>query len=210
MSSATEQLREYEGQLAEVTTLLADSPTDESLLALQRDLLELIGIAKAEVQPTALTGNAFDEALRAAVGNSVDDKASSGGNNAMVAASSSVPLAATTTTKPTATKEPPKKKSSKVKAEFEVPKHLVIGDSDSTAERNRKRRAVKALKNKWKESVKEAQSDKKQKSWQSFQKKKKIKGTSMFQTGDNAVGVVSAAGRQLTEFEERKRHKHTI
>jgi hypothetical protein len=55
---------------------------------------------------------------------------------------------------------------------FQVPRHLVIDpDADSQAEQNRKRRAIKVLKNKWRIQKKEAEARSKQKSWQSFQKK---------------------------------------
>jgi survival-of-motor-neuron-related-splicing factor 30 len=108
-----------------------------------------------------------------------------------------------------------KKKSKKVK-EFEVPAHLLIHEADTEAEKNRKRRAIKALKNKWRERKKEVETEMKQQSWQSFQqktlKKRKDENTSIFATqeGDHAakVGVVSAS-RGMTEFGERKRHKHT-
>jgi hypothetical protein len=55
---------------------------------------------------------------------------------------------------------------------FHVPRHLVIDpEADSQGEQNRKRRAIKALKNKWRGEKKEAEARTKQKSWQSFQKK---------------------------------------
>ncbi|KAG7367977.1 hypothetical protein IV203_030720 [Nitzschia inconspicua] len=104
------------------------------------------------------------------------------------------------------------KKKDKIK-DFVLPPHLVPNEGDSEAERNRKRRAAKALKNKWRERKKEVESTNKQKSWQSFQKKTKRKGEdggSIFSTKDGVtdrVGVVSK--KQMTEFGSRKRHKHT-
>jgi survival of motor neuron-related-splicing factor 30 len=103
------------------------------------------------------------------------------------------------------------KKKEKVK-DFVLPPHLVPNEGDSEAERNRKRRAAKALKNKWRQRMKEVESTNKQKSWQSFQKKTKRKGDegeSIFATKDGVsdrVGVVSK--KQMTEFGSRKRHKH--
>lgn len=110
-------------------------------------------------------------------------------------------------------KKPSSKKRDKVK-DFALPAHLVPNEADSEAERNRKRRAAKALKNKWRQHKKEVESTNKQKSWQSFQKKSAMRrgdndGGSIFATKDGAsdrVGVVSK--KQLTEFGSRKRHKH--
>lgn len=102
------------------------------------------------------------------------------------------------------------KKRKTVMKDFEIPPHLIPLDTDTEAERNRKRRAIKSLKSKWKERKKDEESAMKQKSWQSFQKKKKLKETSIFSTGedDTKVGVVSAGGRQLSTHEQRKRHKY--
>ena len=106
--------------------------------------------------------------------------------------------------KPSLTK---KKKLKKVK-DFEIPTHLQAVEGDSEAERNKKRRAVKRLKNEWRAKKKEFESEKKQQSWQNFNKKKKRKDKSIFATAEGAkgkVGVVS--GGSMTEFGARKRHK---
>lgn len=219
MSSPAEQIQEYESQLADVEALLDGSPEDSSLLSLKSDLLELLsitrqsaGISIAASDEPKTSANVFDRALEAAVGKSV-------GREEAVAFEA-VPASFADTVQQAAIeaaslprsietiKEVPKKKAKAFKTEFEVPQHLIPLDTDTTAERNKKQRALKALKSKWREGKKELESANKQKSWQSFQKKKKIKSSSMFQTGDAAVGIVSAAGRQLTEFGERKRHKH--
>jgi survival of motor neuron-related-splicing factor 30 len=220
MSSLEEHIQEYESQLADVDALLHASPGDPSLLALKSDLLELLSITRqsalcstaASDEPNA-PSSVFDLALEAAVETSVGREVASA-SEAPAAASfadtvqeAAAEAASIPTTIDTA-KEAPKKKSKSVKAEFEVPQHLIPLDTDSAAERSKKQRALKALKSKWRESKKEVESAMKQKSWQSFQKKKKLKSSSMFKTGEAAVGVVSAAGRQLTDFGERKRHKH--
>jgi survival of motor neuron-related-splicing factor 30 len=211
--STEEQLNEYESQLADVDALLQSSPNDESLLSLKKDLMELISITKQQAQPSNTNG--FDQALQDAVGNSVGQEkpeaaapapAANGSaapasfedtlQQAAIDASLMIPAMIETTTFAATAKDAPKKKSSKVKGDFQVPAHLVPVDTDTTAERNRKRRALKALKSKWREGQKEAESAQKQKSWQNFQKKKKLKTTSMFQTSDAAVGVVAAAGRK--------------
>ena len=214
-----DQIAEYETQLAEVETLLQASPEDSSLLSLKSDLLELISITKQSTsapprekeQAKPLAGNLFDEALQAAVGTGVDVEESQTGGKPTAAATAELSshsfadtvqeaaaaAASIPTSIDTTAKEVPKKKTRKPKAEFEVPKHLIPLDTDTASERNKKRRAVKALKSKWRQSKKEAETAQKQKSWQSFQKKKKLKTSSMFSSsGDAAVGVVVAANRR--------------
>jgi hypothetical protein len=110
-----------------------------------------------------------------------------------------------------------KKKSNKKKKikDFVVPQHLVATETDSDQEKNRKRRALKALKNKWRQQKKEVESSNRQKSWQSFQKKSSGKRSaatsdSIFSTreGDinDRVGVISK--KQMTDFSARKRYKN--
>jgi len=125
------------------------------------------------------------------------------------APAASAPTDATTTPTESAAAAAPPKKKLKIK-DFEIPEHLKPKEGDTEAETNKKRRAVKKLKNKWREKKKEVESTQKQQSWQSFQSKKKRKDKSIFATqeGSNArVGVISA--NSMTEFGERKRHKHT-
>jgi survival of motor neuron-related-splicing factor 30 len=229
MSTIIEQIQEYESQLADVEALLQSTPDDPSIISLKNDLVDLINITKQQqhqqlqqvqehpvaVPQNALTSsaNVFDRELEAAVGmaagheegglqNSTDNNISFA--ETMLEASNQIPNVIDTTTS-----EPAAKKAKSFKTEFEVPQHLIPLETDTEAERNKKQRALKALKSKWRESKKEMESANKQKSWQSFQKKAKIKSSSIFKTGeDAAVGVVSAAGRQLTDYASRKRHKH--
>jgi survival of motor neuron-related-splicing factor 30 len=221
-----EQLSEYESQLIDVEALLQATPEDASLLSLKSDLLELINITKQSAsaqsqhkdeviyKPSTTSVDVFDKALQDAVGTSVGadtiDAAVPPTTTADVAATSrtfadtveEAAIAAASMPEVIAagvSKDVPRKKSKISSKEFEVPKHLLLLDTDSAAERNKKRRAIKALKSKWRESQKEAESAQKQKSWQSFQKKKKLKTNSMFSTttaGDAAVGVVVAAKRR--------------
>jgi survival of motor neuron-related-splicing factor 30 len=102
------------------------------------------------------------------------------------------------------------KKSLALPDTFEIPAHLIPLESDTDKERNRKRRTIKALKSKWKEQKKEAESSLKQKSWQSFQKKSigrskagvsagessSIFSTAVGEDGSTKVGVVSAPGKR--------------
>jgi survival-of-motor-neuron-related-splicing factor 30 len=109
--------------------------------------------------------------------------------------------------KPHKAKKSSSKKLKKVK-DFVLPDHLVPNEGDTDAERNKKRRAAKALKNKWRLQKKEIESNNRQKSWQSFQRKSSSSSGSIFATKeglDDRVGVVSK--KQLTEFGARKRHK---
>jgi len=117
-------------------------------------------------------------------------------------------------------------KLKKVK-DFQVPIHLIPDQADTETERNKKKRALKALKNKWRMKKKNYEADKKQQSWKNFQKKKKSNNGchnndndnnynhsgSIFATGDHSskVGVVvssAVGGRNLSEFQQRKRHKY--
>ena len=104
-----------------------------------------------------------------------------------------------------------KKKSNKVSKEFVVPPHLKPLESDSKAEANRKKRAVKALKSQWKAQKKEQEATQKQKSWQSFQNKsskKKRVGDSIFATStDEGAKVGVVGGRQMTDFAKRHKYK---
>jgi len=219
-----DQIAEYESQLRDVEALLQDSPEDASLQSLKSDLLELISIAKQsapsapheneETKLPAIAGDVFDKALQAAVGTSVGVVDEESKTEAAATAASSntfadtmqeaAVLAAgipTSIDASSAGKDVPKKKSKKPAAEFEVPQHLIPLDTDSAAERNKKRRAIKALKSKWKQSKKEAESAQKQKSWQSFQKKKKLKTSSIFSSAGDAaaVGVVVSAKRRQND-----------
>jgi survival-of-motor-neuron-related-splicing factor 30 len=208
---APSEITEYESQLEEVEELLKASPEDESLLSLKSDLEELLSITRQSLAPVKATPNALEKALEAAVETSVGAAAAA---SADTAASDDEDALANSTLEfdstAAATAEPPKKKAKKIK-DFEIPQHLIPIDTDTDADRNKKRRAVRALKSKHRAIKKEQESDKKQKTWQSFQKKKKLTDKSMFSTsedGNAKVGVVSAAGRQMTENGDRKRHKH--
>jgi hypothetical protein len=105
--------------------------------------------------------------------------------------------------------QPVKKKKMTVEDSFVVPPHLIPLESDSATEQNKKRRALKALKNKWRAQQKEVQAEQKKSSWQSFQKKtKSSNSSSMFSTATDPGAKVGVVGsRLLTEFENRKRHK---
>jgi len=129
-----------------------------------------------------------------------NDDGSSGGGGATVASIKKAPH-----------KVKKSKKQKKVK-NFTLPSHLIPNDEDTDTERNKKRRAAKSLKDKWRHQKKEIESDNRQKSWQSFQKKtagKRVDETgSIFATKEGVndrVGVVSK--KELTEFGARKRHK---
>jgi survival-of-motor-neuron-related-splicing factor 30 len=213
-----DQVREYETQLADVEALLHASPDDDSLLSLKSDLVELLTITKESISAETSESAELSEAP---VDTAADSSATWSHPTDNVPADVSLAAIASASASDTlkrpdepvdteATAEQPAKKKAKKIKDFEVPEHLVPLDTDTDPEKNRKRRAIKALKNKWRERKKEVESDKKQKSWQSFQKKKvKTKDKSMFSTqdGDAKVGVVSVSGRQLTEFGERKRHQ---
>jgi len=201
-----QQLQEYESQLADVQELLKASTDDASLLTLQSDLQELINITRQTLNAAAgeeMTPSHQEETSTVAVAKAPPTDLAP--QNVVESTSDTQEV----DTQPATAEEPPKKKLKKMK-EFEVPKHLIPLDTDSEAEKNRKRRAIKALKSKWREQKKGVEAEKKKNSWQSFQKKKKIKDKSIFSTTtdvDAKVGVVAASGRQLAESGQRKRHK---
>ena len=216
-----EQISQYESQLAEVEELLQASPEDVSLLSLKSDLVELLAITRQQIPPPAeaeeataatapqpaSTPNALEKALEAAVETSIgvspkaEEEAPLNVTSQTDAKRAAPPpvdnvdvaqeaTATTTTTATMASNEPPRKKSKKLK-EFEIPSHLVIHDTDTEAQKNKKRREIKSLKNKWRVKKKEIESERKQQSWQSFQKKKgKKNDKSIFSTSDGKVGVV--------------------
>jgi survival-of-motor-neuron-related-splicing factor 30 len=215
-STAAQELAETEQQLADVEELLRAAPEDLSLQSLRSDLRQLLEITRQSLAPSQSSPPPFASSISAAIttdtspiakrpgdasGTNVDDD--NGDNDG--------PSHPHGGTDDADTHEPAKKKKKKEKLlrDFAVPSHLIPLDTDSEAERNRKRRALKSLKSKHREQQKHQQANQKQKSWQSFQKKKGHTDTSsMFATTDAKVGVVAAStgGRQWTDFAERQRH----
>lgn len=219
MSDAQQQLSEYESQLAEITALLEVSPNDESLLALRNDLEELLQLTRSNLkgetqeqeqqqeqqQEQKLPQETQEPSHPANPPSSQTEKETSIPNNVPLAAAQTVPATAVEETKKTS------KKKKKIK-DFVVPPHLIATEEDSEQEKNRKRRALKVLKNKWRHEKKEVESANRQKSWQSFQKKTSNKrggGDSIFSTKEGVndrVGVISR--KEMTGFSARKRHKY--
>lgn len=171
--------------------------------ALQAAVGTSVGAEGSQLEEGAAAAAAASAAPAAATNTFADTVQEAAAAAAAAASAAGIPTSIDTSVTAANSKDVPKKRASKinkVKAEFQVPPHLIPLDTDSAAERNKKRRALKALKSKWRESKKEAESAQKQKSWQSFQKKKKLKTkSSMFSTtatGDAAVGVVVAPPRR--------------
>uniref|UniRef100_A0A6U3NLR6 Uncharacterized protein n=1 Tax=Ditylum brightwellii TaxID=49249 RepID=A0A6U3NLR6_9STRA len=220
---SNEQLEEYESQLSELNTLLEEDPNDESILQLKHDLLELIRLTKSESSSSSTTTEAV--AATTEVTTEEDPKEE---EDVLQMNEDSSPEEAvvsnteTTTSTAKTTKKSIKKKSKTSKhttlpTTFEVPTHLIPLDSDTAAEKNRKRRTIKALKSKFKARQKTIVTEEKQKSWHDFMKKSSVekktkKKKSIFATEEGVhakVGVISGGGeaRRVTEFGERKRHK---
>jgi len=200
------QLQEYEAQLADVQVLFTASPEDESLLALKSDLEELLALTRSSLRVSKGKQHVTQPQPHMEMQEDIEtlhilSKDALAPGNAVNASVNDL----TDDVAPT----PDKKKKLKVK-DFQIPEHLVPLESDTTPETNRKHRSIKALKNKWRERKREAESAKKQLSWQSFQSKTKRKrnNKSIFATQDGVnakVGVISAGS--MTEYGERKRHK---
>mmetsp|Transcript_13320 Transcript_13320/g.15157 ORF Transcript_13320/g.15157 Transcript_13320/m.15157 type:complete len:234 (-) Transcript_13320:311-1012(-) len=227
-TSTVEQIVEYESQLISIVQLLEASPDDESLFVLKKDMEELLELSRATIEsessppqpvesntqlneasgtiyrphPNVKQETATETVPPIDTATTFNDDGSSGGGDEIVASMKKAP--------PQKVKK--RKKHKKVK-EFTLPSHLIPNDEDTDTERNKKRRAAKSLKDKWRHQRKEIESDNRQKSWQSFQKKTVGKrvvddGTgSIFATQEGVndrVGVVSK--KQKTEFGARKRH----
>ena len=245
--TSIEQIAEYETQLAGIVELLEASPDDESLLALKKDIEELLELSRANLVDNAGTLPGSVKWDRREQSEEATNTTSEDLSLRLASLPSHPPEMDTgisTTSKdlqlPHASLPPPpsfpekehgigeasavsitkKEKAHKVKKsgrskyqkevkDFVLPDHLQPNDEDTDAERNKKRRAAKALKNKWRLQKREIESRNRQKSWQSFQKKSFSSSSgSIFATKEglnDRVGVVSK--KQLTEFGERKRHK---
>lgn len=236
----SEALVEYQSQLAEVEELLEADTNDESLLQLKADLLLLIQETQSHDESQGASNEENTAGHNAALLITKDMvEPPSPENNSSIALTAAVHAGVTTeeqeetkqnsknddsynaescnkdTNKSEKKKSSKKSKATKVPSTFEIPTHLVPLESDTEAERNRKRRAIKTLKSKWRERVKESTTTQKQKSWHDFmgktKKKRKpgVSNTSIFQTEDGVnarVGVIGS-GKSMTQFGERKRFK---
>jgi survival-of-motor-neuron-related-splicing factor 30 len=227
--ASPEQIAEYESQLANINELLEASPNDESLLALKRDMEELLELSRATCV-TAAVGFSGDAAAveSTETPSSLDDlplpEPPTTNNNVTdidlaVQAGSLTGAASLPDTDGgydhhidnhhSISKSSKSTKIEKIQ-EFVLPPHLVLKDTDTEAERNKKRRAAKVLKNKWRMKKKEVESNNKQKSWQSFQKKTAGKrGPIKDDSGSSSIFSTKDT-KQMTEFVARKRHKHTM
>ena len=245
--SQSQLLEEHKSQLAEIEELLEASPGDESLLKLKSDLVELIELTKSELDENhddAQTSGIKKEeeaqkipATRTAAATAMteplnttttpsDPTLSMTTNDGSNSASASAPATAEESSAAAQPKKKSKKSSMKILSEkFEIPSHLLPLESDTDAERTRKRRTIKALKSKFRSKQKTAETEVKQKSWQDFMSKgsgkrgNKIKGVSgsgrsIFATEDGIsarVGVISGGtGRENPEEGQRvtKRLRH--
>jgi len=204
MSSSEQQsqLSEYQSQLSDIELLLAESPDDESLLKLKSDLIELIQLTEQDSSDgIGLSDNKEGEEhkneIRADV-SSVQQEQPELQNHQQQKDSSTI--AATGTDATSVKSKSSLKKSKKILSKpFEIPPHLIPLDSDTDAEKKRKKRAVKALKAQYKATRKTVESEVKQQSWQDFNRKnkrKKLEGESIFKTEDGIgarTGVITGS-----------------
>uniref|UniRef100_A0A6T7EHR7 Uncharacterized protein n=1 Tax=Attheya septentrionalis TaxID=420275 RepID=A0A6T7EHR7_9STRA len=237
-------VEEYEAQLQDIEALLQDDPNDEGLLKLRDDLTELISLTTGVAPAPTAASAASDPVVEQVEAQQQESSASSSSHGAAFLSKdaaeasmsvSEVPSEAAVNDEegdgvnvPIVTVNGKKKGKKGASASsllstgettFRVPDHLVPLDSDTDAERNRKRRSIKTLKSKFRSKKKEADSQQKQKSWQDFAKKKRPKAKSMFATQDGIharVGVISSGtttttdqDNRKTEYSERKRHKQS-
>lgn len=199
-------LPEYQSQLADIEILLADAPDEESLLKLKSDLLELIELTQAgemnNMPDTAIAGR--NTAI-------AGEESPMGTNGAKISdVQNPSDEAGTMEVKPNINKKAKKK----LKKPFEIPEHLLPLESDTEAQRNKKKRTIKSLKSKHKAAQKEYESNQKQNAWLDFSKKKRKKGRSggesIFKTteGGGKVGVI--AGTNDGNIGSSKRQRHTF
>ncbi len=212
-------LSEYKSQLNDIELLLEESPNDESLLKLKSDLIELIQLTNEQLVPSTSTSNLNskiqsleNEKSEEGYYFNVDDNQDVVGSmaNATTATSAATALASHITKEDKESESSSQSKSSMLKKSkkilsrpFEIPTHLLPLDSDTDAERKRKKRSIKALKSQYKSTVKEVESEVKQQSWQDFNKKSKkrkgvkgLHGESIFKTEDGVgarTGVITGA-----------------
>mmetsp|Transcript_50972 Transcript_50972/g.75632 ORF Transcript_50972/g.75632 Transcript_50972/m.75632 type:complete len:225 (-) Transcript_50972:508-1182(-) len=217
-----QQLIEYESQLNELNEMISLEKDNSELIQLKNDLLELIALTKSEIKPVADSAPTTQDST-SSVGSKepvpiVAPPMSLEKNNEpnKETAAEVKPVAVTTTTAQPLPPPPSK---------FEIPPHLIPLESDNEPERNKKRRAIKALKRKWKSRVVEVERREKQKSWQDFvsgsggsKKKSKKRGLagvdklnkkkSIFRTEDgmNAKVGVIGSGKSMTEYTKRAKH----
>lgn len=216
-------LEEYHAQLADVEALISEAPEDESFLKLRDDLLELIALTKQEQEnqkqaqeeqtvSAALlkNGHAFESLTDPLLTQSIVVHDANEQQEEKSPADTPVPVAVA---------KLDKKIKQKIKKPFEIPEHLVPLESDTEVQRNKKKRAIKALKSKHKAAQKEYESTVKQSAWLDFSQKKRKKGKapgeSIFKTSDvgGKVGVVTASSNAATVTStstSSKRQRHTF
>jgi hypothetical protein len=202
-TSPIQLIAEYEEQLAGIEQLLVVTPNDESLLALKRDLVELLELTKGNAS-SSISANVPELSLSPPL---VQDAVEQPSMDVAVAAGAAAASTAAGDESPMIETETGKRKIKKIK-DFVVPPHLIVSETDSEADKKKKRRALKALKSQHREKRREFEHEKKQNAWQSFQKKKKTGDSSIFATKesvDDRVGVIST--KTKTDFSSRQRHK---
>jgi len=194
--------------LDDVEALLEDSPQDESFLKLKDDLLELIALTKQETEgsggPSSLSSSQIATSAQDHNHNTVKDQ-----SNTETEPASAAPTPALL--------KLDKKTEKKLKKPFEIPENLLPLESDTEAQRNKKKRAVKKLKSQYRAVKKDYESTKKQSAWLDFSKKKRKKGEgdSIFKTDDDGgkVGVVTASASTSVSVPDpasSKRQRHTF
>ena len=235
-SELQQQLIEYESQLADIEEMIALDPSDKSIQKLKSDLEELIsltksGVTAADVGDTTDVSEEQEQGVNENVLSNTTSQISHTSSSSALESSGGIALSKNSSAshldssegltndedsniqKGTDNNSKEKTKKMKVPSEFAAPSHLTPLASDTDAEKNKKRRTLKALKSKWRERVKEISSEKKQKSWKDFNNKKRKKSSkkddSIFRTTDGVsakVGVIGS-GKSMTGYGERKRFK---
>uniref|UniRef100_A0A7S2JQR3 Uncharacterized protein n=1 Tax=Leptocylindrus danicus TaxID=163516 RepID=A0A7S2JQR3_9STRA len=207
------ELEDARQQLIEVRELLSADPDNAEFVTLESDLIELITILSAGEASANLEQSVNEEEPLISATTTPLETENKSGNNLNHSKHDDINVEEKVGgAEPDVAKSKKKSKVQKEKSSrtFVVPDNLIILESDSAAEKARKKRTVKSLKGKFREKRKEHESNKKQQSWQDFQKKKK-KGTkegSIWATNDHIDGKVGVVGkRTMSEYGDRKRYK---
>ncbi|GMI26275.1 hypothetical protein TeGR_g12334 [Tetraparma gracilis] len=196
---------ELRAQLADVEALLADDPGNDEFRQLKDDLVELLEITEEDEEPEA-PKPAPATATAPAPAPAAPPPA------AAAAAAAAPDLAALDSLLPSAA--PEKKRPAITSAsEFVIPDNLRLAATDTEEAKAKKRKKVKALKQKFNTAKSSSAATEKKASWQSFvakgKGKRRVPKESMYKTGDSlGVGVGSTSKGTVTDNGKKQKYNY--
>jgi len=215
------KVAEYEAQLADVDLLLSTDPSNTDVQKLRADLSTVLELTRDLIRVQSDSG--------ATAAAEPEQKAAEDSREAPGDLAAYDDLDAL---KPGAPEE--KKKKSNYErvtiggrpmnlkvaedGQLEIPENLNILDTDTEAERQKKRKLMKKIRYQNRLRAQEQERQQKQSSWQAFQRKdakrkvggvtgKRRKQQSIFATSDGGRVGVTGSGKGMTSFEQRKKYK---